>query len=134
MTYEILGSKLDGNTVTIETSEGTKTYDTKFLVAGLLVFVARGSGQIEPEESAKIVALIQDYFRMQGGEALELITTVMSDLADNPALAEPLVDLGVSLSEGDKDMVVAHHASVEAAQKSRFEAVKIVAGILGVKF
>ena len=96
MTNEILSSKLEGNTLIIETSEGTKTYDTKFVVAGLLVFVARGSGQIEPEESAKIVALIQDYFHLRGGEALELITTVMSDLADNPALAEPYLFVKIS--------------------------------------
>lgn len=38
------------------------------------------------------------------------------------------------LSEGDKDLLAAHNAAVEAAQKSRFEAVKVVASLLGVKF
>jgi hypothetical protein len=38
------------------------------------------------------------------------------------------------LSDGDKDLLAAHNAAVEAAQKSRFEAVKVVAGLLGVKF
>ena len=38
------------------------------------------------------------------------------------------------LTEGDKQLVEAHQAAVEAAQKSRFEAVKIVAGLLKVKF
>lgn len=136
MTNEILSSKLEGNTLIIETSEGTKTYDTKFVVAGLLVFVARGSGQIEPEESAKIVALIQDYFGMKGGEALELITTVMSDLADNPALAEPLVDLGVSLSDGDKEDIALMGLKVIAADGHRdvaeMEQFNFAMGALGV--
>ena len=42
MTNEIISSKIEGKTLIVETSEGTKTYDSKFLVAGLLVFVARG--------------------------------------------------------------------------------------------
>jgi uncharacterized tellurite resistance protein B-like protein len=136
MTYEILSSKLDGNTLIIETSEGTKSYDSRSVVAGLLVFVARGSGQIEPEESAKIIALIQDYFHMQGAESLELITTVMSDLADNPALAEPLVDLGVSLSDGDKEDIALMGLKVIAADGQRdvaeMEQFNFAMGALGV--
>lgn len=136
MTNEILSSKLEGTTLTIETSEGTKTYDSKFLVAGLLVFVARGSGQIEPEESAKIIALVGDYFSMQGSESLELITTVMSELADNPALAEPLVDLGVSLSDGDKEDIALMGLKVIAADGHRdvaeMEQFNFAMGALGV--
>jgi hypothetical protein len=37
------------------------------------------------------------------------------------------------LSVGDKTLIESHHAAVEAAQKSRFEAVRIVAGLLGAK-
>lgn len=37
------------------------------------------------------------------------------------------------LSAGDQTLVTAHHAAVEAAQKSRFEAVRIVAGLVGLK-
>lgn len=119
MSNEILSTELKGTKLVIETSDGTKTYDSKFLVAGLLVFIARGSGQIEPEESAKIIALIQDYFGIRGAESLELITTVMSDLADNPALAEPLVDLGVSLPDGDKEDIAVMGLKVIAADGHR---------------
>lgn len=119
MTNKIISSKIEGKTLIVETSEGTKTYDSKFLVAGLLVFVARGSGQIEPEESAKIIALIQDYFHLQGSESLELITTVMSELADNFELAEPLVDFGASLSDGDKEDIALMGLKVVAADGRR---------------
>lgn len=136
MTNEIVSSKLEGTTLIIETSEGTKTYDSKFLVAGLLVYVARGSGQIEPEESAKIIALIQDYYRMQGAESLELITTVMSELADNPALAQPLIDLGSALSDGDKEdialmglKVVAADGQREASEMEQFNRAMTAIGI-----
>lgn len=36
------------------------------------------------------------------------------------------------LSEGDRALLTAHHAAVEAAQKSRFAAVKAVAELLNV--
>jgi len=119
MTNEILSSKLDGKTLIIETSEGTKTYDSKFMVAALLVFVARGSGQIEPEESARMIALIEDYFSLQGAESLELITTAMSEMADNPALAILLTDIGPALSDGDKEDVALMGLKVIAADGRR---------------
>ena len=119
MTEDIVSTRLEGTKLIIETSEGTKTYDSKFLVAGLLVFCARGSGQIEPEESAKIIALIQDYFHLQGAESLELITTAMSELADNPGLVEPLIELGAALSDGDKEDIALMGLKVVAADGRR---------------
>ncbi len=119
MTEDIVSTRLEGTTLIIETSAGTKTYGSKFLVAGLLVFVARGSGQIEPEESAKIIALIQDYFHLQGAESLELITTVMAELADNPGIVEPLLELAAALSDGDKEDIALMGLKVVAADGRR---------------
>jgi uncharacterized tellurite resistance protein B-like protein len=119
MTNEILSSKLEGTTLIIETSEGTKTYDSKFLVAALLVFVARGSGRIEPEESAKMIHLIEDYFSLQGAESLELITTAMAEMADNPTLAGLLTDLGPTLTDGDKEDIALMGLKVVAADGRR---------------
>ena len=66
MSSEILKSRLEGTKLIIETTEGTQSYDSQFLVAALLVFVAKGSGEIEPEESAKMIELIEDHFHIQG--------------------------------------------------------------------
>ena len=136
MTNEILSSKLEGTTLIIETSGGTKTYDSKFLVAALLVFVARGSGRIEPEESAKMIALIEDYFSLQGSESLELITTAMAEMADKPKLAELLTDLGPTLTDGDKEdialmglKVVAADGRREAAEMEQFNKAMAAIGI-----
>ena len=93
MTTEILNSRLEGTKLIIETAEGTRTYDSQFLVAALLVFVARSSGKIEPEESAKMIELIEDHFHLQGAESLELITTAMSELTDKPTLGMLLLTL-----------------------------------------
>lgn len=119
MTEDIVSTRLEGTTLIIETSAGTKTYGSKFVVAGLLVFVARGSGQIEPEESAKIIALIQDYFHLPSAESLELITTVMAELADNPGIVEPLIELAAALSDGDKEDIALMGLKVVAADGRR---------------
>jgi len=101
------------------TQDGTETYDSKFLVAALLIFVARGSGTIEPEESAKMISLIEDYFQMQGAESLELLTRAMSEMAENPALGQALIDLAPTLTEVDKEDIALMALKVVAADGRR---------------
>ena len=119
MTSEITGSRLEGNRLIIETTAGDQAYDSKFLVAALLVFVARGSGRIEPEESAKMIELIEQHFHMQGAESLELLTFAISELADKPTLGNILRDLGPTLSDRDKEDIALMGLKVVAADGRR---------------
>ncbi len=119
MNSEITGSRLEGNRLIIETTAGDQVYDSKFLVAALLVFVARGSGRIEPEESAKMIELIEQHFHMQGAESLELLTFAISELADKPTLSTILQDLGPTLSDGDKEDIALMGLKVVAADGRR---------------
>lgn len=119
MNNEILNSRLEGTKLIIETTDGTQSYDSQFLVAALLVFVAKGSGEIEPEESAKMIELIEDHFHLQGAESLELITTAMTEMADKPTLAALLTDLGPTLSDGDKEDIALMGLKVVAADGTR---------------
>ena len=82
MSTEILDSKIVGSTLIVETEDGPESYDLKFLVAAILIHVARGSGQIEPEESALIIDLIEEHFRLQGAESLELISRALEETSD----------------------------------------------------
>jgi len=119
MKDEILSSRLEGTKLIVETTGGMQSYDSQFLVAALLVFVARGSGQIEPEESVKMIELIKDHFHLQGAESLELITTAMSEMADKPTLVTLLTDLGSTLSDGDKEDIALMGLKVVAADGKR---------------
>lgn len=119
MTNGILNSRLEGGRLIVETSQGIKSYDSQFLVAALLVFVARGSGQIEPEESAEMIELLEDYFHLQGAESLELLTTVIAELSDKPALGSLLADLGSSLSDAEKEDIALMGLKVVAADGRR---------------
>ena len=119
MNSEITGSRLEGTRLIIETTSGEQVYDSKFLVAALLVFVARGSGRIEPEESAEMIELIEDHFHMHGAESLELLTFAISELADKPTLGTFLSELGPTLSDGDKEDIALMGLKVVAADGRR---------------
>lgn len=119
MSTEILGSRLQGSTLVVDTDTGPETYDEKFLVAALLLNVARGNGLIEPEESAQIIDLLERHFDLAGAESLELITHVMSELDDKPALIGLLMDLAPTLSDAEKENIALMGLKVVAADGRR---------------
>ena len=119
MSNEILGSRLEGSTLVVETPEGETHYDCRFLVAALLIYVARGSGSIAPEESGKMIELIEEHFQMEGSESLELLTYAMSELADKPSLGKLLVELGPRLSDNEKESIALMALKVVAADGTR---------------
>ena len=119
MSDTIITSRLEGTTLVVETGDVRETYDSQFLVAALLIFVARGSGTIEPEETAKMLDLIQGHFQLQGAESLELLTRAMGELAEKPELGVLLAELGRSLSDDDKEDIAVMALKVIAADGRR---------------
>jgi len=119
MNDTIKSKRLEGTTLIIETRNGTETYDSQFIVAALLIFVAQSDGTIEPEESAKMIDLIEEHFHLQGSESLELLTRAMSEIAEKPELRQILADLGKSLSESDKEEIAVMALKVIAADGRR---------------
>lgn len=136
MSDDIITSRLEGTKLIVETAEGVEEYDSKFLVAALLIYVARGSGQIEPEESAQIIELIEERFHMQGAESLELITRAMTEMIEKPELGPLLTDLAPTLSDTDKEdmalmalKVIAADGRREFAEMEQFNRAMEAAGI-----
>jgi uncharacterized tellurite resistance protein B-like protein len=85
----------------------------------MLIYIARGSGRIEPEESSKMIDLIEEYFQMEGAESLELLTRVMTEMAENPELREALTELAPTLSDQDKEDIALMALKVIAADGRR---------------
>lgn len=119
MSDTIISSRLEGTTLVVETDTKTEAYDSQFLVAALLIYIARGSGAIEPEETAKMLELIQGHFQLRGAESLELMTRAMSELAEKPELGKLLGELGRSLSDSDKEDIAVMALKVIAADGRR---------------
>jgi uncharacterized tellurite resistance protein B-like protein len=119
MSDTIKSKRLEGTKLIVETADGLETYDSQFLVAAMLIFIARGSGTIEPEESAKMIDLIEDHFHLQGAESLELLTRAMSELAEKPELGRILTELGPTLSDSEKEEIALMALKVIAANGRR---------------
>ncbi len=119
MSDGIIVSRLEGTKLIVETANGVEEYDAKFLVAALLVYIARGSGQIEPEESAQMIELIEDHFQLQGAQSLELITRAMTEMVEKPQLVEILTELATTLSDSEKEAIALMALKVVAADGHR---------------
>ena len=119
MSDTIISYKLDGASLVVESKYGTETYDSQFLVAALLIYVARGSGRIEPEESDKMIQLIEEHFQLQGADTLGLLPRAMSELAEKPELVGLLAELGQGLSDAEKEDIAVMALKVIAADGRR---------------
>lgn len=105
MIEDLVEPRFEGNQLIIETSNETETYDSQFLVAALLVFVAKGDGNISDVETAKMLQLVGDHFHLKSSESLELLTDAMEKLAENPDLSSILKELSTTLTSADKEDV-----------------------------
>jgi uncharacterized tellurite resistance protein B-like protein len=119
MSGDIIVSRLDGTKLIVETADGVEEYDSQFLVAALLVYVARSTGRIMPEESSQMIELIEEHFHLHGAESLELLTRAMTELVDKPELPQLLFDLAPTLSEADKEDIAFMGLKVVAADGHR---------------
>jgi len=111
--------RFEGSTLVIETSSGPETYDSQFLVAALLVFVAKGDGGISEKETERMLQLVEEHFHLHSGESLALLTRAMADLADNPDLNSLLRELSHSLTPEEKEDIAVMLLKVVAADGRR---------------
>ena len=128
--------RFEGSTLVIETSSGPESYDSQFLVAALLVFVAKGDGNISEKETEKMLQLVEEHFHMHSGESLALLTRAMADLADNPDLNSLLRELSHMLTPEEKEDIAVMLLKVVAADGHRdveeMEMVNIAAEIIEI--
>jgi uncharacterized tellurite resistance protein B-like protein len=100
-------------------SANTSSYESHLLVAAFLIFIARSSGSIEPEETARMLGLLQSHYRLHGAESLELLTRAISEFAAKPELGDMLAELGRRLSDAEKEDVAVMALKVIAADGRR---------------
>ena len=119
MSDDIIVSRLVGTKLIVETASGIEEYDSRFLVAALLVYIARGDGEITSEESSQMIELIEERYHLQGAESLELITRAMNEMVDKPQLGLLLIDLVPALSETEREDIALMALKVVAADGQR---------------
>lgn len=84
----------------IVTKEGeSTTYDAKFLISVLLVYVAKGDGEIQSSESDRMIDIISSRFDASGAEAMGLLTDALRSFNDGSDLVEKLQSVSSWLNE-----------------------------------
>ncbi len=119
MEDKIIEPRFEGAQLIIETSNETEVYDSQFLVAALLVSVAKCDGHISNAETEKMLQLVGQHFQLKSSESLELLTRAMTNLAENPDLSSLLKDLSTVLTSADKEDVAVMVLKVVAADGSQ---------------
>lgn len=110
-----INPRFDGTTLIIETSGETEYYDSQFLVAALLVYVAKGDGAISPSETEEMLKEVGRHFHLESSQSLELLNRAIADLADNPDLESLLRQLSSVLTRDDKREIALMMLKVAAA-------------------
>ncbi len=111
--------RIEGDELIIETQSSTEVYDAKYLVAALLVFVAKGDGSISGAETSAMIELVNERFGLQSAESLSLLTNAMEDIAENPDFENLLRGLAPLLSEAEKEEAALMMLKVVAADGQR---------------
>jgi uncharacterized tellurite resistance protein B-like protein len=128
--------RFEGSTLVIETTSGPETYDSQFLVAALLVFVAKGDGNISDKESQKMLQLIEEHFHLHSADSLALLSRAMTDLAENPDLNSLLRELSNVLTPEEKEDIAVMLLKVIAADGRRdvdeMEMMNVAGEIIGI--
>ena len=136
MIKEPKAPRIEGDELIVETQNATETYDAKYLVSALLVFVAKGDGNISGEETTEMLQLVNDHFGLHSSESLELITNAMEDIADNPDFENLLKDLSPLLDVAEKEEVALMMLKVAAANGRKdaeeMEQLRLAADIIDI--
>lgn len=136
MIEEPKASRIENDELIIETQSTTETYDAKYLVAALLVYVAKGDGEISSEEAAEMLRQVTLHFDLASSQSLELLTKAMTDISENPDFENLLQELSVLWSETEKEEVALMMLKVVAADGRRdvdeLEKFQTAAKIIGI--
>lgn len=136
MSEEQTITRFEGTKLVVETGDKKEEYAAEFLVAALLVSIANSDGEISAIETQKMLQLVGDHFELKSSESLEILTTAMEDLADNPDLTVILKELSSILTSADKEDVAVMMFKVIDADgregQEEMQALASAAGIVGI--
>ena len=119
MTEEPVDPRVEGDQLIIETRNETEVYDSRFLVAAALVWVAKGDGRISESETEKMLELVSGHFGLRSSESLEVLTRAIAQIAQNPDVGSILRELGTLITSREKEDVVVMMLKVIAADGRR---------------
>ncbi len=89
----------EGTRLILGEDDGKTVYDAKFLISILLVYVAKGDGEIDPSETDRMIDIIINHFDTNSAEAMGLLSDAVRTFSDGQNLVERLRDISQSLNQ-----------------------------------
>jgi uncharacterized tellurite resistance protein B-like protein len=118
-TFEKISSRFDGMQFVVETEKEAKVYEIEYLVAVMLVAVARSDGHIDQSESDKMLQLVSEYFHLRSSTSLDLLGRAVKDLANDPDLGQMLRGWSTVLTSTEKEDIAVMMLKIVAADGNR---------------
>ena len=117
--FEKISSRFEGMQFVVESEKEAKVYELEYLVALMLVAVARSDGHIDEKETAKMLLLVGEYFHLRSSTSLELLTRAVKNLAEDPDLTQLLRGWSSVLTADDKEDIALMMLKIVAADGKR---------------
>lgn len=89
--------------ISIDLDSLASDHDGQTLITSLLVLVAKSDGGISPDEMTRMVELLRGRFRLQPGEALNMVARVADETAQTADLDELLGAVNDELALAHKE-------------------------------
>ena len=89
----------EGAKLVVVQEGGKSVYDTKFLISILLLYVAKGDGEIDPSETDRMIEIIINHFDSSSAEAMGLLSDAVRAFSDGEDLVERLRDISRGLNQ-----------------------------------
>lgn len=96
------GPRFEGTDFVVGAEGSARTFDAKFLISVLLVYVAKGDGEIDEAETDRMLDIITRRFDATGAQAMALLTDAIRTFTDGTDLVEQLRRASAGLSEAER--------------------------------
>jgi uncharacterized tellurite resistance protein B-like protein len=114
-----LSARFDGMQLVVETHDDAKVYEIEYLVAVLLVTIARSDGEISPAETDEMLRLVGNYFHMRSAPSLDLLARAITELSENSDLTDLLQGWSIALKPAAKEDIAVMMLKIVAADGNR---------------
>jgi len=95
-------ARFEGAQFVLGEQEDAPVYDAKFLISILLVYVAKGDGNIDSVETDRMLDIISTHFDSSGAEAMGLLSDAVRTFTDGGDLVQKLSGISQGLSEAER--------------------------------
>jgi uncharacterized tellurite resistance protein B-like protein len=109
----------EGAQLIMAAQDNAESYDARFLISTLLVYVAKGDGAISELESNAMLELLSSKMNIRSADALEYLSRAIMALSNDVDIVRTLRHISEGLSAAERDEVFAMLLDVMTVDEDR---------------